>query len=65
MYKSQEMTNLRRFLARFMFGDNQMTIKICWRSSRNGLVRKLEMWGEEICNALECDLQDIMELTED
>lgn len=26
MYKSQEMPNLRRFLARFMSCDNQMTI---------------------------------------
>lgn len=26
MYKSQEMPNLRRFLARFLPGDNQMTI---------------------------------------
>lgn len=27
MYMSQEMPNLRRFLARFLPGDNQMTIK--------------------------------------
>lgn len=26
MYMSQEMPNLRRFLARFMLRDNQMTI---------------------------------------
>ena len=26
MYKSQEMPSLRRFLARFMLRDNQMTI---------------------------------------
>ena len=26
MYMSQEMTNLRRFLARFLPDDNQMTI---------------------------------------
>lgn len=26
MYMSQEMLNLRRFLARFVFSDNQMTI---------------------------------------
>ena len=26
MYTSQEMPNLRRFLARFLHGDNQMTI---------------------------------------
>ena len=26
MYKSQEMPNLRRFLARFLSDDNQMTI---------------------------------------
>lgn len=26
MYMSQEMPNLRRFLARFMLSDNQMTI---------------------------------------
>ena len=28
MYMSQEMPNLRRFLARFGLRDNQMTIKI-------------------------------------
>lgn len=26
MYMSQEMLNLQRFLARFVFSDNQMTI---------------------------------------
>lgn len=28
MYMSQEMPNLRRFLARFLLSDNQMTIII-------------------------------------
>ena len=41
MYKSQEMPNLRRFLARFWLRDNQMTIRMIYNGNIKFLRRML------------------------